>query len=352
MLARNDWDPVAFVRPGAYFLSAEQGDPARYAHLAAERITLYGYDGQFGYYLAVEGLQAAARMDQPAYRAQHLLLPLLARLLSAGSVDALPWALLAVNLAAVGAGVEALVRLLGRAGQPMAAALAYALWPGIVFGVRLDLHEPLAFGLVALALLARSAGRWLAASSLLALSALAREATLLFAVAAVAAEWSAGRARRALLTLLVVGAPVLVQQALLLLAFGSPSWGDPYRRPALPFSAYLWARDAPNLWLELAFVAAPAAAALAYATVRLLRGARDLPTLACLLYAGLLVLLPEYTGQDFWTATRAGTGLLVAGLALGAGPAPAALRVVVLVPLCWPALGIATLAGSDLLGIG
>lgn len=87
-LALHGLDPLWFVWIGD-----------RFANLDPSGGT--GYDGQFIYYLASDGLGALAHLDTPVYRLQRILLPTLLRVLTFGSPLLIPWALIAVNLAAI-----------------------------------------------------------------------------------------------------------------------------------------------------------------------------------------------------------------------------------------------------------
>src|SRR5512135_2549533 len=93
VLIRSGGDPLAFVLLGTRF---SQGNPQ-----GSE-----GYDGQFAYQIALRPLEAAPYLDVPAYRYQRILNPLSARLLAFGRPELIPWALIAVNVAAIGLGTH------------------------------------------------------------------------------------------------------------------------------------------------------------------------------------------------------------------------------------------------------
>ncbi len=167
-----DGDPLALARIGTRF---SENDPNGTA----------GYDGQFVYYLARDPRPetAAPHLDVPAYRYQRILLPLLARLLSFGNLAWLPWVLAGLGLAAQTLGTWAVAALLKGWGISPWYALVYGLWPGFVLAVRLDLPEPLAYGLVAAALLAITRHRHGLAWLLYGLALFAKEVTILFLAA-------------------------------------------------------------------------------------------------------------------------------------------------------------------------
>jgi hypothetical protein len=172
ILVRAGGDPLVFAYPGTRF---SEGDPAG----------TEGYDGQFNYYIArdPDPERVAQFLDVPAYRYQRILYPLLARTLALGFAAAVPWTLIGINLACLGAFTFLAGELLAARGFSRWAGLSAGLWAGLVGAVRLDLSEPLAL------LLAISA-MWIAgpllekktvpAALLLALAMLAKETMLPF----------------------------------------------------------------------------------------------------------------------------------------------------------------------------
>ena len=168
-LASHNWDPAALAEPGSRF---QKGIPNG----------TEGYDGQFTLYMALDPHPAtvAPHLDVPAYRYQRILYPILARVVVAGSPDAIPWSLLAINLLAHTAGTLAVCGLLRSYGQPPHYAIAYAGWVGLVVAVGTDLHEPLAFALVAAAWLARRSRRPAVSAALMGLALFAKETSLIF----------------------------------------------------------------------------------------------------------------------------------------------------------------------------
>lgn len=166
------FDPLELAQIGTRF---SQGDPQ-----GSE-----GYDGQFVYSIATNpDPQTAARfLDVPAYRYQRILLPLLARVLGLGQAQGIAWALPLILVLAQAAGTWAVAELLAGWGINRWYALVYGLWAGSVLAVRVDLPEPLAYGLVAGALLAGQRNRRGLSWALYGLAAFAKEVTLLFAAA-------------------------------------------------------------------------------------------------------------------------------------------------------------------------
>jgi hypothetical protein len=210
-------DPLVFASLGTRF---SRGDPSG----------TDGYDGQFNYYIARDPEPAAVEpfLDSPSYRYQHILYPLLARLLSLGRADLIPWMLIGINLVCLLAVTYLAGELLAARGGNRWGALAFGLWAGLIGAVRLDLAEPLALLPVLLAL-------WLAGPGLdrktgicallLALAMLAKETMIPFIggwILWLIIQRRFGRA--ALICLAVV--PYGLLQIWLWRAFGAPGIGS------------------------------------------------------------------------------------------------------------------------------
>jgi len=172
VFVQNGSDPLAFAYIGTRF---SEGDPSG----------TEGYDGQFNYYIARDPAPERVEpfLDSPAYRYQHILYPLLARALALGHPDAIPWALIAINLACQFGITFFTGELLTRRGASRWGGLLLGLWAGMLGAVRLDLSEPLALLLVILALWIAGTGlerKLVLCSFLLALAMLAKETMVPF----------------------------------------------------------------------------------------------------------------------------------------------------------------------------
>src|SRR5438309_3451812 len=178
-----------FVHLGAQFLSTSTRSDVITPSLGAQ--SPIGYDGQYYYALAVDPVHARYYMPGSAgYVYSRVLYPAAARAVSFGSTDAVPYAMLAINLAAIGAGTLAVALWLRSHGAPAWPAALFGLYPGMIFSAFRDLTEPLAFALAAFAVLAfdeRRTGRLVASGLLFALAALTRETVVPFALAGAAA---------------------------------------------------------------------------------------------------------------------------------------------------------------------
>jgi len=185
-----------------------------------------GYDGQFAYFIARDGWEAASLLDVPAYRFQRILLPALAGALSFGNTALLPWLLPGLNLIALVAGTALLEELLAARGVSRWYALVYGLFPGVLMAVRLSLNEPLAYGLILLAIRLRGRERLWQAAAACALAALAKETALVFVAGFVLWELASRRWAAGLLFGLLACLPFVAWQAVLVARLGAPGVGS------------------------------------------------------------------------------------------------------------------------------
>jgi hypothetical protein len=188
-------NPAGFVLFGRNFV--------RYTHppSGAPVKSAFGYDGQFYWIQATDplllhrstivDLRGAGR----GYEFQRMAYPALAFLFAAGQRDALPWALLGVNVFSVLAITVAFAVYLRRRGRSCWWSLAVGLMPGLLMPTLRDLSDTLATASMLGGLLAWYGGRRWWAGGLLALACLSREPMTLAVVAigvdAVALWWRA-----------------------------------------------------------------------------------------------------------------------------------------------------------------
>ncbi len=327
-----------FIRIGTVFI--ERGnDRSRSIHLdpgyrppANQNREFHGlgYDGQFAYYMALDPENARYYMDLPSYRYTHVLQPALVRALSLGRRGAVPWMLLLVNWLAVGVGTWAVARWLSRRGRSACWALVYGLWPGMLIAVQRDLTEPLAYALVAAAILVLETParrRLIAAAVLFGLAGLTRSTTLVFPL--VYTVWIALRgglgeesaapariawARAALFGSVSIG-PFVAYSAFVLAWLGSIGTGGFSAEPfgGLLHGPYSFTRQG----IDLVFVIIPALVVLAglFPGRRRLGEVRGLPWF--LLLANALVNVVFYGklyNSTFTSVSRLGIGIALAAL--------------------------------------
>jgi len=212
-------------------LAQNNGDLGEMARLGLRRMAgdqnaLEGYDGQYLYVLALDPdpVKAAQAppwiIDTPAYRYQRILFSLVARLVAFGQPHLIPWTLIGLNGLFQSIGTWLVSELLDSYGVSRWYALVYGLWAGFAYAVRLAMTEPLAYGLVAGALLASRRGREAWAAALYGLAVFTKEITILFVAAHLVWRIAARDWRGALRLLAVAVAPFVAFQFVILYYFG------------------------------------------------------------------------------------------------------------------------------------
>ena len=334
-LARHGGDPLAFALVGTQY---SQGDPQG----------TQGYDGQFAYYIARDPAGGWRFCDVPAYRYQRILYPLLAWALALGRSAAVGWALVALNVAALTGGTYFTERLLAARGVNCWYALVYGLYGGLVAGLRLNLTEPLAYGLVQAGLWAwdkQDAGSKmqdfthyapritfhvsrLTSHVLLALAALTKETSLVAVAGLLFYLALEHRWREAVGLGLAVGLPFAAWQGVLWVWLGTPGVGaggamaTPFEW--LPFAGLLRVATVswPAFWLLLAvegpLFVLPIVWALIASVRDLLRGWHHPWGAVLLAQAAVLPFLPFSTWREPLAMARLATGLVAATLLYGA----------------------------------
>jgi hypothetical protein len=139
----------------------------------------WGHDGQYLYVIARSPLDRdvlTAYLDNPTYRMQRPLMPLLARLLSpVGEGMGLVVSLVAVSFTATALLAVATARLAARFGADPAIAGLVPLLPGVWWSMRLTLTDTLAAALMMLAVTASLNGRRRSAVALAIATVLTKE---------------------------------------------------------------------------------------------------------------------------------------------------------------------------------
>ncbi len=171
-LIKVDGDIFQFIFIGTRF---SEGDPQ-----GSE-----GYDGQFGYYIAVDPNPQRVKhhLDVPAYRYQRILLPLMARALSLGNDQLIAWWLVIIPLLGQVVGVAFVAKLIHELGQKPLLSLIYGLSAGCLLAIRVALPEPLAYAFVAAAVYSYFHKKYILGASLLGLAFFTKEVTIVFGAA-------------------------------------------------------------------------------------------------------------------------------------------------------------------------
>jgi hypothetical protein len=140
------------------------------------------FDGQFFYRIGVSPWSTDARVagvqnDLPSLRNARWGYGALAWVASAGDPDLVPWALIAINVAAAAA-VGAVGGGLARsAGRHAAWGVLFVLWPGFAYSLSLDTSELMAAALLLGGLLALRHQRWVLTAALLTAAVITRDTT-------------------------------------------------------------------------------------------------------------------------------------------------------------------------------
>src|SRR4051794_30761080 len=203
-----------------------------------------GYDGIWFYRLAINpfsGVQAAhgIRIDNPPYRQQRVMYPLIVWLLSLGQISWIPWLLVIVNIIAAASMAAFGGAFAKRFGLNALWGVIVPLYPGFVLTLSRDLAEIVTAAFAMGAIWAIASRRNTVAAIFLTCAVLTRETTLLLALA-LAATWLIERVlhrerRIAAITFSIPVAVYTVWQVVLAFRWGvSPlRAGAPAR--ALPF---------------------------------------------------------------------------------------------------------------------
>ena len=314
-LARGNFDPKFFALIGPlYDPGVPGGQP--------------GYDGQFAYQIARDPANGWTKTDVPAYRYQRIGYPLAARVLALGNIDLIPWMLIAINVIALAAGTWCTEEILAHYGASRWYALAYGLNAGTLMGVRLDLTEPLAYGLAQAGVLLLLKNRSNAAAMAFALAALTKETTLMFAAGAVLALAAQRDWRQAIKVSVIAVTPFVIWQVILHGWFGQFGVGSGGAL-ATPFELIplrgLWSIAAIDgrVFVLMAMIMLPLAVIPAliglWRTIGDARRRRfDLPMWLLLINAAVIVFTPQSTFREPLAMARFVVGLIAATLTYAA----------------------------------
>jgi hypothetical protein len=307
-------DPMRFVLVGSRYAS---GDPAGE----------WGYDGQFSYQIARDPLGGYRYVDDPAYRYQRVLYPLLARWVALGRQEWIPYTLILVNLAAIGACAYLAGRLLAHHGVSAWYALPCGLYAGLLIALRLDTNEPVSYALVLLALWFDARGPGWASGLALAFATFAKETAVLAAGAFLLSYALERRWRGAGQLLLLWGLPFVAYRFLLYHAFGSfglaSGGAGKTSFSLLPFGGLLdIGRDSVGallVWLVILgpLVVVPSVVAVVLAGRSIRRHHWHPLVFVLLANALLMIVLPRSTYREISGTTRLSIGLVHAMVLYG-----------------------------------
>lgn len=301
VLGAHDWDILTFVDIGSRFA---EGDLAGAS----------GYDGQFSYYIATDPLGAPARIDDPPYRYQRILYPLVVYVFSLGQKPLVPWVMVGVNVVALSISVELLSRLLRRDVLSLMFSSTFVLWIGQVFSLRLSLNEPLCFMLVLWAIWWYRHRRYGLSALVFSLGTLAKEQALLFIFGAVLHLWLQQHRRQAVVLFLSGVTPYLLWQMILWYWMGSPGIiGKGVGWEVMPFYGLRFIEPLEARIFTLVVLIVPMGVLTVLAVIKLLRDPRgDFEVWVLLANTMFLAFMTRKSYIDVAARFRLSTGLILA----------------------------------------
>jgi hypothetical protein len=311
-LVGHDNDPMVFVLQGRYYTH----DPK----------APVGYDGQFAYAIAVNPLGAAPFLDNPAYRYQRILYPMLAWAMALGQPELVPWTLIALNILVLAIGAELLGLHLARRGLTPWYGLLFVLWVGQWFSLRFDLQEPLSLALVLAALAFLDRNRVGLAAITFGLGGLAKDMALLFCLGAAASMLMSRRIWQGVTLLLGGLLPYLVWSVILSRIF--KAWGFHATAAKVEWVPFNGLRFCPPelFGLVLLWLIAPVALAVWIIWNGRSTRPKGWPLWVTAANIALLVFLPRTSYEDGIALFRLSSGLVTSITILTAAWAPRALR--------------------------
>lgn len=316
-----------------------------------------GFDGQFYFRLAVRPLSddpqvAGVSFDLPALRTQRILYPLAGRAVALGDEQRLPWAMLIVNVLALGAvgWLGALLAL--EHGRAAAWGLLFAAYPGFVYTLGFDLAELVEAALVLGGLLLVARRRYLVAGLALAAATLAKEPACILPLG-IGLAWAWGWLRHprderppvaGLFPAVIPGVAFAAWQLVVGARFDAlPMVANADNNIRYPLDGLISsaARFSPtsgaNLFRDLSLallVVVAALSAMAWRRSTAILGAR----LAWVTSTALLLVISEHVYDGATSFMRAGTESYVVGLVVVLGSNLSAASLLV------PATGVVTVA--------
>lgn len=209
VILQAEGDPLALARIGTKYSEGDANGSE-------------GYDGQFVFFMARDLNPASVEkyLDVPAYRYQRVLLPLLAQITSVGNIKIIPWMILIINIMFHTSATWVLGRIFYRWGINRWYTLVYGCWVGFSLAIRLDLPEPVAFGLIVFALYTFLNNKPVITWILLGLALFAKEVTVVFVLAFLIHEVIKKQWRGAIGVIFIVIIPYILFQSWLWKQFG------------------------------------------------------------------------------------------------------------------------------------
>jgi len=310
-----DNDPTVFVAFGVDSTEINEYAEARLEREVWKRATL-GHDGKYFFVQAndpfvLEPDKNIVVIDRPLYRSQRMFYPVLAGGVGLFPADVIVWALLIVNLIAMGVGSWAVAYLAREMGGSPWWGLAFILNLGFISEMTIDgagvVAAAAAFGAVVMILKQRLG--W--AIALLAIAVLSREAMLIAAAGSAFWLWRRGERRNAALVAGIPLAAVVLWAIYLRFRIEFDTGASEVQEIGLPFAGFvdafeLWAGDPLNLMAGIAMMV------LFILFTRRVLISGHLVGWAFLGFVPLAILFTRQVWQSYFDITRAVAPVLTA----------------------------------------
>lgn len=277
-----------------------------------------GYDGRFAYAISAHPWGSVEDLDQPGFRYQRIVYPLLVKLLSFGNIGFIPWVMIGVNIIAsliVSASLATLISYRRLSSSWL--SLVFILSIGFLLSIRMDLNEPLAYAFGLSGWVAYEKKRSYLAYILFALSGLTKEVGLLFPAAFALWEFIRKRYRHGLALIFSGILPYLLWYLALFVIFGTSSEQIEKSRLSLfPLSGLRFIEDPVSIIILFLWVILPALLAGLLAIIDFIRispaAENDKALFFLLSQVALISVLPTPTWEDPLAILRFGMGLIAA----------------------------------------
>ena len=307
VLINVDWDVTVFSAFGERAFSTTQ-----YAEERLGEVYLrpdLGHDGKFFFVQAndpwvLDPEENIMVVDRPLYRSQRMFYPLIAGGGGLLGPEAIVWAMLIVNLLAMGLGTWAVAQIATEMGGSPWWGLAFVLNIGFVSEMNIGaagvVAGAAAFGSVAMWMRSRTA--W--AVTLMTVAVLSREAMLLAALGTSWWLWKKGERRKAILATSVPAASAALWALYLRTIIDSGTGGERIEEIGFPFVGFVqafesWLGDPIDLAVGVAMML------LFVLFIRRVAMSGDMVGWAFVGFVALAILFTEQVWRSYFNITRA-----------------------------------------------
>lgn len=307
VLWETDWDATVFVAFGEEAIPTREYAEARLGEIYVR--PAQGHDGKFFFVQSndpwvLDPEQNAQVLDRPLYRSQRMLYPVLAGGAGLFGPETVVWAMLVVNLLAMGVGTWVTSQIAMDMGGSPWWGLAFALNLGFISEINIGGAGVIAAAAAFAAVLMFMRDRTTAGVGFLVLAALSREAMLLAAAGTALWLWLANRRKVAVLTAVVPGVVVAIWAVYLRLRIGGGTVTSQVQEIGWPFAGFVeafesWVGDPLNLAVGVAMML------LFVVYTKRVLSARHLVGWAFVGFVLLGILFTEQVWHSYFDITRA-----------------------------------------------